>query len=86
MKKKLKILYSLKKKWASGQKGIWDDLRTICGRVINMCYDERRCLFMSPKISQYIAAITFIGILAFLPYAIIYAAVKIFEFFKEIKH
>ena len=41
---------------------------------------------MSPKISQYIAAIAFIGILAFLPYAIIYAAVKIFEFFKEIKH
>ena len=38
------------------------------------------------KISQYIAAIAFIGILAFLPYAIIYAAVKIFEFFKEIKH
>ena len=41
---------------------------------------------MSPKISQYIYVIAFIGILALLPYAIIYVAVKIFEFFKEIKH
>ena len=38
------------------------------------------------KIFQYIYVIAFLGILAFLPYAIIYAAVKIFNFFKEIKH
>ena len=41
---------------------------------------------MLPEIFYNIAAIAFIGILAFLPYAIIYTAVKIFEFFKEIKH
>lgn len=38
------------------------------------------------KIFQYIYAIAFLDILAFLPYAIIYTGVKIFEFFKEIKH
>ena len=38
------------------------------------------------KIFQYIYVIAFLGILAFLPYAVIYATIKIFEFFKEIKH
>ena len=38
------------------------------------------------KIFQYIYVIAFLGILAFLPYAIIYAAVKVFNFLKEIKH
>ena len=51
-----------------------------------MIYNERKVLIMLPKISQYIYVIAFLGILAFLPYAIIYAAIKIFKFFKEIKH
>ena len=38
------------------------------------------------KILQYIYVIAFLGILAFLPYAIVYATIKIFKFFKEIKH
>ena len=82
--KKIKILYSLRKKvgkWAER------DLRTICGRVINMIYNERRCLFMlRSKIFQHIYVIAFLGILAILPYAIIYAAVKIFKFIEETKH
>lgn len=35
------------------------------------------------KIFQYIYVIAFLGILAFLPYAIIYAAVKIFNFLRR---
>ena len=80
--KKLKILYSVRKKV-----GKWAErvtVGTIRGREINMCYNERRCLFMSrSKIFQYIYVIAFLGILAFLPYAIIYAAVKIFNFLRR---
>ena len=38
------------------------------------------------KIFQHIYVIAFLGILAILPYAIIYAAVKIFKFIEETKH
>ena len=49
MKKKLKILYSLRKKvgkWAEGIRGaicgrFADNLRTICGREKNIMYNER---------------------------------------------
>ena len=56
-------------------------------RANNIMYNERRCLFvLRSKIFQRIYAIAFLGILAILPYAIIYAAVKIFKFIEETKH
>ena len=81
MKKKLKYYNSLRKKV-----GKWAEvvIGAICGREINMMYNERKVFIMLPEIFYQIAAIAFIGTIAVFPFYIAYCAYKAFKMTKDL--
>ena len=55
-------------------------------REKNIMYNERKVLIMLPEILGYITVIAFLGVLAYLPCYLVYAAVKVFKLIKETKN
>ena len=58
----------------------------ILGRANNMLYNERKVFIMVPEIFAYVAVVAFLGVLAYLPCYVVYAAVKVFKLIKETKN
>ena len=55
-------------------------------REINIMYNERKVFIMLPEILGYITVVAFLGVLAYLPCYVVYAAVKVFKLTKETKN